>query len=483
MNNISYDVRVYTIDTYTGKTVTTYWVRWKVSGDRFKEPFRHSAQADSFRSELISAARKGEAFDTETGRPTSWQRAANELSWYEFACQYADMKWKTASAKYRADIARALIAATPAMIPEGKPGRPSDAVIRKALRGWGFNSRRRAEAPEEFSAALAWLSRNTTNVSTLANAGNARKVLNSAITLVSGKPAAASTAKRNRTIICNALDYAIELGAVNTTANPIRVLKWKAPKNSSSVDRRSVVNPKQARSLLAAVETQRPSGPRIKAFFGTIYYAGLRPEEAIELGEQNLTLPPRKWNEETSKWETPPDSDGWGALTFETAAPDAGRAWTDDGDQRDRRQLKHRARGEVRTVPMHPELVALLRFHIEEFGTSPDGKLFTGVRGGELATVVSRRAWIAARKSALTAEQQKSPLARRIYDLRHAALSTWLNAGVAPTQVAEWAGHSVRVLLDIYAKCIDGQQDIAKRRIADALRDDGQEEDSTGDLG
>ena len=64
-----------------------------------------------------------------------------------------------------------------------------------------------------------------------------------------------------------------------------------------------------------------------------------------------------------------------------------------------------------------------------------------------------------------------SPLARRVYDLRHACVSTWLNGGVPPAQVAEWAGHSVAVLLRIYAKCIDGQDQIAKRRIEDALRD------------
>jgi len=37
--------------------------------------------------------------------------------------------------------------------------------------------------------------------------------------------------------------------------------------------------------------------------------------------------------------------------------------------------------------------------------------------------------------------------------------------------VAEWAGHGVDVLLKIYAKCIDGQDGIAKRRIEEALRD------------
>jgi len=50
--------------------------------------------------------------------------------------------------------------------------------------------------------------------------------------------------------------------------------------------------------------------------------------------------------------------------------------------------------------------------------------------------------------------------------------STWLNGGVYPTQVAEWAGHSVDVILRIYAKCVVGQDELAKRRISDALRQD-----------
>jgi hypothetical protein len=54
--------------------------------------------------------------------------------------------------------------------------------------------------------------------------------------------------------------------------------------------------------------------------------------------------------------------------------------------------------------------------------------------------------------------------------LRHAAVSTWLNAGVAAPQVAEWAGHSVEILLSTYAKCIDGQEEQARSRIEDALR-------------
>ena len=112
-----------------------------------------------------------------------------------------------------------------------------------------------------------------------------------------------------------------------------------------------------------------------------------------------------------------------------------------------------------------PALTALLHEHLSAFGTGPDGRLFRGVRGGELAESTYCRVWRKARVQGLTAAEAASPLAGRRYDLRHAAVSTWLNAGVPSTQVAEWAGHSLAVLLQIYAKCLVGQEEAARRRI------------------
>jgi hypothetical protein len=65
--------------------------------------------------------------------------------------------------------------------------------------------------------------------------------------------------------------------------------------------------------------------------------------------------------------------------------------------------------------------------------------------------------WDQARQTALTPAQYRSPLGRRPYDLRHAAVSLWLNSGVPATEVARRAGHGVAVLLKIYAHCVDGQ--------------------------
>ena len=166
-----------------------------------------------------------------------------------------------------------------------------------------------------------------------------------------------------------------------------------------------------------------------------------------------------------------PADDEWGEMHVTTTAPDAGTRWTDTGADRDRRGLKHRGEGEIRTVPIPPPLVRLFRTHLDEHGASPDGHVFRGVKGGPLATITYRRAWGRARKTAFDAGEYMSPLARRRYDLRHACLSTWLNGGVAPAQVAEWAGHSVEVLLRTYVRCLDGQHDLAKRRIMEALDD------------
>jgi integrase len=218
-----------------------------------------------------------------------------------------------------------------------------------------------------------------------------------------------------------------------------------------------VVDPDRARALLSAVRDQEPSGPALVAFFGAMYYAALRPSEASTLRKPNLLLP----------------AQGWGELLLESSTPEAGASWTDNGRRREERQLKHRAKGETRIVSCPPALTALLHEHLSTFGTGPDGRLFRGVRGGELAESTYCRVWRKARIQALTKAEAASPLAGRPYDLRHAAVSTWLNAGVPSSQVAEWAGHSLAVLLQIYAKCLVGQEEAARRRIDAVLGSDG----------
>lgn len=128
---------------------------------------------------------------------------------------------------------------------------------------------------------------------------------------------------------------------------------------------------------------------------------------------------------------------------------------------------------DFRRVPCHPRLVEILEAHLDEFGTATDGRIFRGTRGGPLSESVYGAAWQRARESALSPVEAASQMARRPYDLRHACVTTWLNATGDPAQVAAWAGHSVNVLLRVYVRCVvAGRNELAKKRIEQALAKD-----------
>jgi integrase len=299
---------------------------------------------------------------------------------------------------------------------------------------------------------------NTRPAGDLARREVLRQVVDGLRVKLDGTAAAATVVARRRQVLNTVLEYAVELDALDS--NPLAGLRWKKPKAIVGVDRRRVVNPAQARALLEAVARVPRSGRRLVAFFGCLYYAGLRPEEAAALNKRNLDIP----------------AEGWGWLHLDAAEPHVGSEWTDGGTVRDRRvQLKHRERGQGRSAPCPPELTALLHAHMAEFGTGPDGRIFRGERNdGELPRLTVVKVWRAARAAVFPPEVLATPLAERPYDLRHAAVSTWLNGGVPATTVAEWAGHSVEVLLRIYARCLDGGVEALRQRVDEALRTGGE---------
>jgi hypothetical protein len=112
----SYDVRVFKVDIYEGAKPASHTVRWSVAGRRWREPFRTAAVADAFRSDLLRASRRGEAFVVETGRPVSMERAERQVNWLVFAREYVAMKWPHLAPNSRRNTARALTNATLALI-------------------------------------------------------------------------------------------------------------------------------------------------------------------------------------------------------------------------------------------------------------------------------------------------------------------------------------------------------------------------------
>ncbi|TDB94919.1 hypothetical protein E1267_42390 [Nonomuraea longispora] len=470
--NASYDVRIWKTEVYQGTEVSTYTVRWRVAKAAFRAPFRLKAQAESFKAELTVAANKGEAFSIDDGRPLSWKRDEQAVSWFTLVCAYMDAKWPYASGNHRRSIAEALTDATEA-VSAGDNGRPARKELRAALRDWVLSTRTRdgekgtrkdqnpairwLAPPADIEHVIRWLQNNTIDVHELTQSRHGASLTRSILERISqtqdGTAAAGNTVKRKRQVLNNLFKFAIEINAL--PENPLHNITWTKPKTEEAVDPGVVTNPTQARAILSEVGREGAMGKRLVAFFGCMYYAALRPEEVIDLRKENIA--------------NLPDADGWGTFILTNVAPEVGTKWTDDGSARQRRGLKHRAPKAKRLVPIHPDLVTLLRAHIAAFPADREGRIFTGPRRGIIRDSTYLPVWHAARKRALTPAEQASGIAGRPYDFRHACVSAWLNAGVNPPQVAEWAGHSVEVLLRVYAKCISGGQAEAMRRIEAAL--------------
>ncbi|MFT7839520.1 integrase [Saccharothrix sp. BKS2] len=428
-----------------------YPVRWLTDKREHSEWYATKALATGRLSELTRAARNGEPFDVDSGLPVSELRRRNSLSFLEFSQSYVDIKWPDAAATTRGSTVEALATAGAAFVRDGV-GRPEVAELRGVLSRYLLPpTTRNAELSAEDREVVDWLARNSRPLFEVTDAVAARGLLDALASKLDGKAAAATVYQRKRAVLFNLLAYAVERDLIPD--NPLTRVKRKAAKVVEQVDPRVVANPGQVARLLTAVtyvgRRNRDRGAHLAAFFATGYYAAARPAEGLALREDDCTLP----------------AEGWGMLMLGESRPAAGKRWTDSGEVHDRRGLKHRGRKEVRPVPVPPVLVGVLRDHLDRYGTAPDGRLFRSPGGGVVSSSTYFRVWEEARRYALPPAQAASPLAGRPYDLRHAAVSLWLNGGVPAPEVAERAGHSVDVLLKVYAKCIDGQRETVNRTI------------------
>jgi integrase len=78
--------------------------------------------------------------------------------------------------------------------------------------------------------------------------------------------------------------------------------------------------------------------------------------------------------------------------------------------------------------------------------------------------------WRKVRRLTQTPEQFATPLMRRPYDLRRWGITWRLNSGVPATEIAAWAGHSVEMLMRVYARCVADMEDVWIARMDATLR-------------
>ena len=380
------------------------------------------------------AQQDGERFDTQTGRPTSWMPAPDELQVYVWARQWVNEEWQDWAPRSRRSAVEALSRFLPLVCDPTAPAPPDElrAHLRTTLPPGG------AETDGSSAEAEDWLRRWGLSLGALGRELLADVDRQLGVG-VAGQQLAASTAARYRKVAHRCVRRAYELGRLTSDPwppTPRGRSQRKARRKRSTVDIRRLPDPATMAAIVKAIRSHQPGSRTYQVMTAVAYIAGLRPSEVVMLRPSALRLP----------------AEGWGAIHVVEADVD----WDEPGEPKTG----------PRSVPIPPELVGMLRAWIAEHDLGAAALLFR--------TRTDRRPapsnWARALQRACRTVGRE-PM--RVYDCRHACATTWLRAGVPLGEVARRLGHSVETLVTTYVGALDGDDTAANELIGAALGPSG----------
>lgn len=378
----------------------------RVHGQRRSRSFPSRAAAVKHQTKLNQAVMQGEEFDPATGEPESWNQAPTLLPRVpEIALTIVADKWPDLRATSRRSMVEGLahvIAAT--------AGRDRRRVYSVACRALVPNA--------DLSVRDMNLWRSVTTTSPVAATLNYETVRADLAVNLDGTMAVATTrTKRNQAlgqVIAKATGH-YPTAETNRTTRTSTTHKVSPAVVGTKLEVLSIIN-------LIPFEGVR------RALL-LMFYAGLRPSEAIAL-----------------RWEYVSETD----ITVAENTPVAGARYTDSEERADVQPPKWRTDGASRRVP----IVGPLRVLLDQWRRE-DG--FTGVvcrnsDGNRMVTNNLSNGWRPVRAQ-VGANWPRSRLSTP-YTLRHTHASIALNAGVPVPELAARLGHSPQELLRTYAAVI-----------------------------
>ncbi len=403
-------------------------VRYTIDGRHRSRAHRTRAEAERFRGILLRAVEAGERFDPSTGEPASWRLPLAEVRIHEWARRWLAEQWLEWQPRTRTSNAEALsrfvvLAVEPsAKVPDGLR-----VYLQTALRPDAPGPR---DDPFE-----AWMTKHCVALGEFDRQRIADIDRRLAVKL-DGSPMAATTANRNRTVARACVHAGVEVGAISVDPWPQRSrarAQRKVARARRSVDIRALPSPAVMAKAIDAIVSSQPASRTYRVMTAVAYYAGLRPSEVVMLRVKSLTLP----------------GTGWGRIDVTEADID----FDEPGEPKTG----------PRSVPIPPVLVQMLIEWLDQLvAPTPEDLIFRTRNGTRPSASNWGRAWHRALESI-----GQRPL--RVYDCRHAAATTWLQAGISLGETAKRMGHSVDTLVATYVGALDDAQEIANQKIEAAL--------------
>jgi len=418
-----------------GPKSSQYRVKWRMDGRDRTRAFRNKLLAEDFHRKLHLAKNDGAVFDRVTGEPTKWKNQTK--TFLTVATEYVALKKNSLAPSSARSSVEALTFSVIHLSQSKGANLHQLRHLREAARSLLISSNQTLSS--EVSAAAKWLEKSSLQIAeidlrtTTALLGKLNTQTDG-ITVVSP-----NTLRRRRQAVGAVFNFAVRVEYVKK--NPVTIAEYKSPTVEEAIDTKRLPSPKDCRSAAQVLAEQGESGKRAALFVSCIWLAGLRPSEVLGLKKSDILFGENEENE----------------IRVSRAVVQVGKVWTPDSESQSIRQLKWRAAGHVRRVPIPKELVAMLKTYIDKLAT--DELLFASKRkSGSLSLSVFEDAWIKVRPNKTT-----------LYDLRHVNASILIYAGLTIIEVASRLGHSVNICARIYLHAFKDFEAKSNRQVEEFL--------------
>lgn len=263
-----------------------------------------------------------------------------------------------------------------------------------------------------------------------------------ALVEIAGKVGLAAVSK-SKTVLDGGLSWAVKDQRI--ASNPVAEADTpkkaagttkKKRKKAAAASREEPVDVDAILPLDAVERIVKETNPHWWPLGTTLYRTGIRIGEAAALNVGDVDLDARTMTISESRSYVP-------------------KRYTDSGQYGENKEPK--SERSERTIGLPDDVVEVLRPLVE--GRHPSEPLFVGPKGGRLSPDRYR-------------QREFGPAAKRAgyggytpHDLRHHCASVLFRDGVPPGSIAKYLGHTVAVLLDVYAGFFEEDD----RRVVEAL--------------
>jgi integrase len=434
-------ISIWSIQNRARRGTTRPWVaRWSIDRRGRSRSFTHKREAEDFVARLRVAKLEGVRFSTETGEPVTWGQATADLTAAAWVKRWFDEQSSSMKPSSRTSLAEAMARILPHLVRSRAPEAPEG--IRSAIQDWLAG---KTEQPQFLSRWSIPLSDLTPERGRVAFDAACRRVSRKT-TKEAGASVGANTIRRYRAAMRQIMGAAVVAGLLDEQPIPA------APKGNRRVAQKSVSEEvdvdllptvREAADCIERMRNRRPVSNSYATVAYVILLAGLRPSEARALLIEQVELPDQ----------------GFGQIRVLRSAQDPG-LFTQPGEE-----VGPTKTGVIRSVPIPPQLVRILRAQI---GERTSGIVAPSETGGTILLSNLDRSWARARTNSSWVP----------YSLRHTAATGWLRSGVSLTETARRLGHSTEMLIKVYAGLFRDDVDRANACIATWLDDEWIDADS-----